>query len=70
MKKVLLGVIVLLTAGTLTASAQQDTKVKSKPTSSVPQKVHNAVSKHKKHNGHKAKVKHGEKKTVTTVKHD
>jgi hypothetical protein len=70
MKQVLLGMIVLFTAGTLSVSAQQDTKVKSKPTSTVPQKVHNTVSKHKKHNGHKTKVKHAHKKSVTTVKHD
>lgn len=70
MKKLVLGLFVLFTAGTITASAQTDTKVKAKPTSTVGQKVHNTVSKHKKHNGHKVKHKKGDHKVVTTVKHD
>ena len=36
----------------------QDDKDKLKKTSSIPQKVHNTVSKHKKHKGYKAKHKH------------
>lgn len=39
------------------AKAQED-KDKSKPTSTIPQKMHNAVSKHKKHNGWKSKSEH------------
>jgi hypothetical protein len=45
----------------LVASAQTtepaDAKVKSKPTSTIPQKVHNTFSKHKHYSGHKAKAK-------------
>ena len=36
----------------------QDSKDKTKQTSTVPQKAHNVVSKHKKHNGVKTKHKH------------
>lgn len=36
----------------------QDDKDKTKATSTVPQKMHNAVSKHKKHNGYKSKSEH------------
>ena len=36
----------------------QDNKEKVKKTSTVPQKVHNTFSKHKKHNGYKVKHKH------------
>jgi hypothetical protein len=50
-------------------SFAQDDKDKSKETSSVPQKVHNTFSKHKKHNGHKTKHKHGSKKRKTEVKY-
>lgn len=57
MKKLLLFVM-LVTGMTYVASAQDDTKkVKVKKTSTVPQKVHNAVSKHKKYSGVKAKTK-------------
>jgi hypothetical protein len=71
MKKVVMGLIILFAAGTMSVSGQDDkTKVKSKPTSSATQKVHNAVSKHKKHNGHKMKKKKGDAKVVTKVKHD
>ncbi|MDB5012239.1 MAG: hypothetical protein JWQ25_441, partial [Daejeonella sp.] len=37
----------------------QDSKDKVKPTSTIPQKVHNTVSKHKKSNGYKTKKEHG-----------
>lgn len=37
----------------------QDSKDKVKPTSSIPQKVHNVVSKHKRYNGYKVKREHG-----------
>ena len=46
------------TAGAKTAGTKMDTKVKSKPTSTVPQKVNNIVRpKHKKYSGHKTKEK-------------
>lgn len=40
------------------AASAQDHKDKVKPTSTVPQKVHNTFSKNKKHKGYKAKHKH------------
>lgn len=70
MKKIFMGMTLLFAAASLTASAQDDTKTKSKPTSTVPQKVHNAVSKHKKHKGHKVKHKSSTTKVTTTTKHD
>ena len=48
----------------------QDSKDKVKPTSTIPQKIHNTVSKHKKHNGYKTKREHGgiiKKKKVNTT---
>jgi len=66
MKKLLLS-FAFLASTALVATAQQTKVVKDektvKPTSSVPQKVHNTFSKHKKHNG--KKVKHV--KTVETT---
>ena len=60
MKKVLVSLSLVFVVS-LTASAQTtepaDTKVKSKPTSTVPQKVHNTFSKHKHYSGHKTKAK-------------
>jgi len=58
MKKVIL--IAILFSGLVgSASAQtgSEKKVKAKKTSTVPQKVHNTFSKHKKYSGHKAKAK-------------
>lgn len=57
MKKLLF--LVMLFAGiAFTAPAQEkETKVKVKKTSTIPQKIHNTFSKHKKHSGTKAKVK-------------
>ena len=40
------------------ATRAQDDKDKVKKTSSIPQKIHNAVSENKKHNGWKSKHKH------------
>ncbi len=40
------------------AAHAQDNKDKVKQTSTVPQKVHNTFSKHKKHNGYKMKHEH------------
>ena len=59
MKKIVL--FIMLAIGFCTMGLAQ-TEVKVKPTSSVPQKVHNAFSKHKHHNGYKSKVKHGHHK--------
>ena len=57
MKKLLLFVM-LFTGMSYVASAQGDTKkAKVKKTSTVPQKIHNTVSKHKKYSGVKAKSK-------------
>ncbi len=56
MKKFLLLLVFSFTMATITRA--QDTKDKVKQTSTVPQKVHNAVSKHKRHNGYKKKHKH------------
>jgi hypothetical protein len=70
MKKILLMLAVIVSIATI-ASAQTQTKVVKddktvKPTSSVPQKVHNTFSKNKKHNGTKVKhVKEVEKTTKT-----
>ena len=62
MKKLLLLVMFAFTVG-LTVNAQDKDKLKK--TSTVPQKVHNTVSKHKKYKGYKSKHKHGN----TTKKH-
>jgi hypothetical protein len=56
MKKLLFLVMLAFTVS-ITVNAQDD-KDKLKKTSSIPQKVHNTVSKHKKHKGYKAKQKH------------
>jgi hypothetical protein len=57
MKK-LLFLFMLLGSVALSASAQEPVKKeKVKKTSTIPQKVHNTFSKHKKYNGTKVKVK-------------
>ena len=56
MKKFLL--ILVLAFSFSLATHAQDSKDKVKQTSTVPQKVHNTFSKHKKHNGYKTKHKH------------
>jgi predicted secreted protein len=58
MKKLLLLLMFSFSLATITHA--QDTKDKTKQTSTIPQKAHNAVSKHKKHNGVKAKHKHND----------
>jgi hypothetical protein len=55
MKKLLLLITLAFTIG-IAAHAQDKDKLKK--TSTVPQKVHNTVSKHKKHKGYKTKHKH------------
>ena len=59
MKKIML-FLVLLFGISAASMAQMETKVK--PTSSIPQKVHNTFSKHKHHNGYKSKSKNGHHK--------
>ena len=56
MKKLLFMVMFALTVGTAVHS--QDDKDKVKKTSTIPQKAHNAVSKHNKYKGYKVKHKH------------
>ncbi len=56
MKKLLLLLMFTFSLGIVTHA--QDDKDKAKKTSTVPQKVHNTFSKHKKHNGYKTKHKH------------
>lgn len=70
MKKVIFA-IVLIVSASMVANAQ-DTKTTvvkdektTKPTSSVPQKVHNTFSKHKHYNGHKTTHTKVVKKTTT-----
>ena len=62
MKKLLFLLMFAFTVG-VTVNAQDKDKLKK--TSTVPQKVHNTVSKHKKYKGYKTKHKHGN----TTRKH-
>jgi len=56
MKKLILFLLVSLTVS-LGANAQ-DNKDKVKKTSTIPQKVHNTFSKHKKYSGYKTKHEH------------
>jgi hypothetical protein len=56
MKKLLLFLMLTLSAGI--ALHAQDDKDKVKKTSTMPQKVHNTFSKHKHYKGHKSKHKH------------
>ena len=56
MKKLLLFLMLSFSIG-IVAHAQDD-KDKVKKTSTIPQKVHNTFSKHKKHKGYKTKHKH------------
>ena len=71
MKKLLFSMLfVAATAMMASAQSKTTTVVKdektTKPTSSVPQKVHNTFSKHKQHNGKKTThTKVVEKKTTT-----
>lgn len=55
MKKLLFLLLVFAVTGT-TVNAQEKDKVKK--TSTIPQKAHNTVSKHKKYKGYKIKRKH------------
>ncbi|MDB5120327.1 MAG: hypothetical protein JWN56_1545 [Sphingobacteriales bacterium] len=57
MKKLIFLLVFVFTMSNLVNA--QDSKDKVKPTSTIPQKVHNTVSKNKKHNGYKTKKEHG-----------
>lgn len=63
MKKLLM--LLMATFSVTIVTHAQDNKDKTKPTSTVPQKVHNTFSKHKKHKGYKTKHKHN----GSTTKH-
>lgn len=56
MKKLLFLIVLTFSIGV--AVKAQDDKDKVKQTSTIPQKMHNAVSKHKRHSGWKSKSKH------------
>ena len=56
MKKLMF--LLMLTFAIGMVARAQDDKDKTKPTSSIPQKMHNAVSEHKRHNGYKTKSDH------------
>lgn len=56
MKKLLF--LLMFTFGIGILAHAQDDKDKVKQTSTVPQKVHNTFSKHKKHKGYKVKHEH------------
>jgi len=56
MKKVLFLLMMVLITGT--SIYAQESKDKVKATSTLPQKVHNTFSKHKKHSGYKSKHLH------------
>jgi hypothetical protein len=75
MKKIIL--MLMLSFGFITASIAQTTETKVKKTSSIPQKVHNTFSKHKRYNGYKTKkevngvkIKHRHTKKKDTYKKD
>lgn len=64
MKKLLFLLMIAFTIS-VAAKAQDEEKDKVKKTSTIPQKVHNTFSKHKKYSGHKTK----HKKNGVTRKH-
>lgn len=69
MKRLLFLLIITFTF--VASTKAQDDKDKVKKTSTIPQKVHNTFSKHKKHNGYKVKHKHNgvtKKHKVNTTK--
>ncbi len=66
MKKILfIAMVLFLGLSTTTFSQEKENKVKVKKTSTVPQKIHNTFSKHKKYSGVKAKVKVDKPSTET-----
>ena len=69
MKRIILVMMMCFAMGSI-GFAQ--TEVKVKPTSTVPQKVHNTFSKHKRHNGVvvKTKTPHHKRKHKVTTKVD
>lgn len=71
MKQVMTALAFLLVCGG-TAAVAQDSKSKTKVErkTSIPQKVHNTFSKHKKSKGYEIKRKRNGHTVKTTVKHD
>ncbi|MDB5231260.1 MAG: hypothetical protein JWN76_2065 [Chitinophagaceae bacterium] len=65
MKKLLLLLLICSLGASVSINAQER-KDKAKKTSTIPQKVHNTVSKHKKYKGTKVKHKRGHHKTVVS----
>ena len=56
-----LSLVVMVSLGAAAQTTEPtDAKVKAKPTSTIPQKVHNTFSKHKHYSGYKAKGKEKE----------
>ena len=53
MKKIIL--MLMLSFGFIAASTAQTTETKVKKTSTIPQKIHNTFSKHKRYSGYKSK---------------
>ncbi len=58
MKKLLLLLMFTFSIGMITQAQDKDSKDKVRQTSTIPQKVHNTFSKHKKHSGYVVKHKH------------
>lgn len=64
MKKLLIAIIMFLALGSVSFAQEKKKEVKEKvkKTSTIPQKVHNTFSKHKKYKGYKVKHKVENKK--------
>jgi hypothetical protein len=61
MKKILFFLMICFAVSTVSL-AQDDNKDKTKKTSTIPQKAHNTVSKHKHYSGTRTKHKSGDQK--------
>jgi hypothetical protein len=71
MKKFILATLLALAVSSVAVSAQDSkTKTKVERKTSIPQKVHNTFSKHKKSKGYQVKRKKNGTTVKTTVKHD
>ena len=68
MKKLLLMLIAAMSIGICAQAQTTETKVKK--TSTPGQKIHNAFSKHKRHNGYVVKTKRHGHKTKKTVNYE
>lgn len=67
MKKLLLAIVLFAATSAGVSAQEKESKVKVKKTSTIPQKIHNTFSKHKKYSGVKAKVKVDKKTTETKM---